>query len=53
MRYIAIENALFQQPHDEFYAKIAKTDEEAVKLVETGFEYVCKLETGWLFRKRR
>ncbi|MBS7611198.1 hypothetical protein KEJ27_03145 [Candidatus Bathyarchaeota archaeon] len=53
MRYITIENALLQQLNDEFHAIIAKTDEEARKLVEVGFEYVCRLESGWLFRKRK
>lgn len=53
MVYISIEKSLFQTSNDEFHARIAKSDEEALKLVETGFEYVCKLDSGWLFRKRK
>jgi hypothetical protein len=30
-----------------------KTLEEAKKLVETGFEYVCDMEDYKLFRKRK
>jgi hypothetical protein len=31
----------------------AKTVEEAQKLVETGFEYVCSFDDMKLFRKRK
>jgi hypothetical protein len=29
---------------EEFVCKIAKTAEEASKLIESGFEYVCRIE---------
>jgi integrase len=38
---------------DEYICNIAKTIEEAQKLVENGFEYVCDVEDVKLFRKRK
>jgi len=38
---------------DEYHSATAKTVEEAQKLVETGFEYVCDFEQAKLFRKRK
>jgi hypothetical protein len=38
---------------DEYHSATAKTVEEAQKLVETGFEYVCDFEEIKLFRKRK
>jgi integrase/recombinase XerD len=38
---------------DEFYSATAKTVQEAQKLVENGFEYVCDIEDVKLFRKRK
>ncbi len=39
---------------DEFVSKVAKTADEAAKLVEGGFEYVCTTpENLLLFRKRK
>jgi len=39
---------------DEFYGSTAKTSEEAKKLVEDGFDYVCTTpEDLMLFRKRK
>jgi len=39
---------------DEFISKVARTAEEACKLVEAGFEYVCTTPDGlMLFRKRK
>jgi len=39
--------------NDEFVAKVATTLEEAVKLVEAGFEFVTEMEGKKLFRKRK
>jgi len=39
--------------NDEFYSGNAKTVEEAQKLIEAGFEYVCNFEEIKLFRKRK
>ena len=38
---------------DEYHSATAKTVEEACKLVDTGFEYVCDFEDVKLFRKRK
>jgi hypothetical protein len=43
----------FQEP-DEYYGSTAKTSEEAKKLVEAGFDYVCTTpEEIRVFRKRK
>jgi len=39
--------------NDEYYSANAKTVEEAQKLIEAGFEYVCNFEEIKLFRKRK
>jgi len=52
--YIDIENTLFQgQENDEFHVRTAKTIDEACKLLEVGFEYVCEMDEVKLFRKRK
>ena len=38
---------------DEYISKVAKTVEEACKLVEAGFEYVCEIEGVKIFKKRK
>jgi len=38
---------------DEFHSATAETIEEAKKLVETGFEFVCTHNNTMLFRKRK
>ena len=38
---------------DEYHPATAKTIEEACKLIEAGFEYVCHHEGAILFRKRK
>lgn len=38
---------------DEYQSAVAKTVEEARKLLETGFEYVCQKDDIMLFRKRK
>jgi integrase/DNA-directed RNA polymerase subunit M/transcription elongation factor TFIIS len=53
MIYINLEAALFTDRHDEFHFATAKTVEEAGKLIEVGFEYVCHHEGAMLFRKRK
>jgi integrase len=39
--------------NDEFHSATAKTVEDAQKLVEAGFEYVCDFDDVKLFRKRK
>jgi predicted RNase H-like HicB family nuclease len=38
---------------EKFYSATAKTVEEARKLIEEGFEYVCEVDGVKLFRKRK
>lgn len=52
-----IENTLIYklvkfEAEDEFHSAVAKTVEEARKLVDVGFEYVCDINGAKLFRKR-
>jgi len=51
--YVQIDENLFQDQNDEFHSAIAKTIEEAAKLIEVGFEYVCTHEGIMLLRKRK
>jgi hypothetical protein len=38
---------------DEFVAKVAHSEKEALELIETGFEFVCDYDGSKLFRKRK
>lgn len=38
---------------DEYGSKVASTTEESCKLVESGFEFVCKISGANIFRKRK
>jgi hypothetical protein len=38
---------------DEYHSAVAETVEEAGKLLEEGFEYVCQRDDIMLFRKRK
>jgi len=38
---------------DEFHSAVAKDVEEAKKLMEAGFEYICNHNGVMLFRKRK
>jgi integrase len=51
--YITLENTLFQAKDDEFHVAVAKNLEEACKLVQVGFEYVCDVDNAKVFRKRK
>jgi len=52
--YIDIENTLFQKGgSEEFHVRTARTVEEACKLIEVGFEYVCEMDGVKIFRKRK
>jgi hypothetical protein len=45
---------LVDSESDEYYTAVSKTDEEARKLIEDGFEYVCTTPEGtMLFKKRK
>ena len=55
MVYINLETAIFASRNDQFHAAVAKSPDEAVKLIEAGFEYVTGEyhDGGKLFRKRK
>jgi hypothetical protein len=50
--YVNLEQAIFEF-NDQYEVKLAATVEEAVKLVEVGFEYVTEMDGRKLFRKRK
>ncbi|MBS7611285.1 hypothetical protein KEJ27_03615 [Candidatus Bathyarchaeota archaeon] len=39
-------------PRDEFICRAARNMEEAMKLVESGFKYVCDIDRAKLFRRK-
>jgi hypothetical protein len=54
MDSVLVYTHLIDTPSDEYYTAVAKTDEEARKLLEDGFEYVCTTpKDTMLFRKRK
>jgi integrase len=44
---------LIDNQPDEFTVKVAKTVEEACKLIEVGFEYITEIDSVKIFRKRK
>jgi integrase len=53
LRYVQLEEALFQKMDDGFICKVASTIDEAKALIEAGFDHVCELNNVRLFRKRK
>ena len=54
MIYISLEKAVFKETEDQWISKVAHDIQEAQKLVDVGFEYVCDFSAeGKLFRKRK
>ena len=53
MIYINLERAIFKESNDEFTVRAVDTLEEACKLMEVEFEYVCDMDDKKLFRKRK
>jgi len=54
MIYINLEQAIFHSPSNEYHTKSARNSEEATKLLEVGFDFVCTTPDGtMLFRKPR
>ncbi len=51
--YVQLEASLFTAENDEWHCKAAKTPDEAVELVERGFEFVNQIGTAYLYRKRK
>jgi integrase len=51
--YINMEQALFNGSADEYHVKAASDLEEAMRLIEVGFEYITEVDGKKLFRKRK
>lgn len=51
--YINMEQAMFAGNADEYPVKAVSTVEEAMALMEVGFEYVTDMDGKKLFRKRK
>ena len=53
-RYIHLEQMMYDgEANDQFIVKVADTMEEAVKLMEVGFEHHATIDGHNLFRKRK
>jgi hypothetical protein len=52
MIYIDMEKALFREGNEDFIVKATANLDEACKLLEVGFEYVCEMDGKKLFKKR-
>ncbi len=50
--YIQLDEALFKGEID-YVSKVAKTEKDAMELIEAGFDFVCDFEGHKLFRKRK
>ncbi|MGA2769015.1 MAG: site-specific integrase [Candidatus Bathyarchaeia archaeon] len=48
-----IYTQLVNNGEEEYYSATAKTVEEAAKLIEQGFDYICDVDAVKLFRKRQ
>jgi integrase len=53
MKYVQLEEALFKKNDDGFICKVACDVEEARKLIELGFGYVCEFDGAKLFKIRK
>lgn len=51
--YIDLESVCYSKGGEDYHAKTARTETEAIQLVEAGFEYVCDIGEVKLFRKRK
>ncbi len=52
MVYVHLAQGLINTSED-YICKVARTIEEACKLVESGFEYICEMDGVKLFKKRK
>jgi integrase len=52
-KYIHLEKMLYEDTSDQFIVKVADTMDDAVKLIEVGFEFHAEIEGHKLFRKRK
>ncbi|MDP6048925.1 MAG: hypothetical protein QGG23_05725 [Candidatus Bathyarchaeota archaeon] len=52
LKYVQIEEALFDEDNGQSVRKAASTAKAAMKLIELGFQYVCDFDKVKQFRKR-
>jgi hypothetical protein len=48
-----MEQALYLSSSNDYHVKVASTVEEAIKLVEVGFDFVTDMHGEKIFRKRK
>ena len=53
IKYIHMEQAIFQETDNRFHVKVAENLDEAIKLLEDGHDYVTDMDGKKLFRKRK
>jgi len=53
IKNILLDTQLVDFKDDKYVSKDVNNVEEALKLVETGFDYVCEVNGYQLFRKRK
>jgi integrase len=53
MKYIHLEQLLFNDAQDDFIVKTAKTPEEAARLIEVGFQLQDVIDGVHLYKKRK
>jgi integrase len=51
--YIHIEEMMYLNQNDNFTVRVANTLEEAIKLMEVGYEFHIEIDGNKLFRKRK
>jgi hypothetical protein len=51
--YIDLERISYPNGGEDFTAKVAKSETEALQLIEAGFDFVCTMGESKLFRKRK
>jgi hypothetical protein len=52
-KYVILEKVIYHSHGDDFVCKVAKSPEEAVELLELGFEFVNEINGSYLYRKRK
>ena len=53
MCYVHLSELIYKQEKDDYIYRVARTINEATKLMEAGFEHVCDVEGVKIFRKRK
>jgi integrase len=53
MKYLHLEEMLFNDTNDDFIVKTARTPEEAARLLEVGFQFQDTIKGVHLYRKRK